>query len=355
MLRGGVIGLALAVVLPFGPRADAATATIQPNPTGYYTKTQDPFRTASGPAGEAVCSVPSPDPRTCLNPAQITGGTPGYPRKDNYVYVARINGDDDSHGVIGVPLFSVPLRSTITSLMLDFYVENEAAVGTIVFDPDAPGMQFCMNTEGFAGQDAAPYDSRPDTDCEAQAAPKKVKEEERTEETEEGAPITVSLVQYSVDLMPMARKWASGAENNGVTVLPTTDAPSTFQTAIRTPAIAPDGMRVRVIYTPGDPIAGPSAPPPEPAPAAERAPSFAEPEPDEPEPSFNVPEEEPAEEPLAAPRPVSATTPWWTFLGLPIGLAALAGMGRGLTEPIQTAAAERAGPVSRLMSRGGRS
>ena len=206
MLRGGVVGLGLALVLPLGGGAIAETATLQPSPTGYYTKTQDPFRTVGAPVGEAACSVPSPDPRTCLNPGQLTGGTPGYPRQDNYVYVATINGDDDSHGVIGVPLFSVPPGSKITSLFLDYFVENEASAGTIQFDPDSPAMQFCLNTEGFAGQDSAPYESRPDTDCGTQATPKKVKEEERTETTDEG------VAAHGVSRAVHGRSHADGAE-----------------------------------------------------------------------------------------------------------------------------------------------
>src|SRR5687767_13881157 len=86
--RGAVVGFVLAAVLPFAPDAGAANAELQPNPTGYYTKTQDPFKTISGPLRDSLCGLPSPDPRTCVDPSQLTGGTPGYPRKDNYIYVA---------------------------------------------------------------------------------------------------------------------------------------------------------------------------------------------------------------------------------------------------------------------------
>ena len=351
--RAALIGAVLAVVLPLAPGTDAAEQTIAPNPTGYYTATQDPFRTISGPAGEAACQVPSPDPRTCINPGQLTGGTPGYPRQDNYVYVATVGGNEDSDGAVGVPLYSVPPGSTIRALTLDFYVENEAAVGTLNFDPDAPNMTFCLITEGWAGQDSAPFDSRPDTDCETNATPKKVKEEERSETTDEGVPQEVSLVLYSVDLMPMAKKWASGTANNGVMIRPTPDAPAVSQTAIRTPAIAPDGMKLRVTYDAPATTPLPSAPAP-----IDNAPTFGDVEEPaaEPEPSFEVPEEPPSDGgAVAAAEPAAAKTgtPWWMYLALPLGLAVLAGLGRGTTDELRDVTQKRSGPVSRLMDRGG--
>jgi hypothetical protein len=351
--RAALIGAVLAVVLPFAPSSQGAEASLAPNPTGYYTATQDPFRTVSGPAGEAACQVPSPDPRTCLNPAQLTGGTPGYPRKDNYVYVATVGGNEDADGAIGIPLFSVPPGSTIRALTLDFYVENEAAVGTLNFDPDAPHMTFCLIKEGWAGQDAAPMGSRPDTDCETASTPKKVKEEERSETTDEGVPQDVSLVLYTVDLMPMARKWAAGTENNGVMVRPAPDAPAMSQTAIRTPAIAPDGMQLHVTYDAPALTPLPSAPAP-----IDNAPTFGDTEepPAEPQPSFETPDEPPSDGgTVTAAEPVATRTgtPWWAYLALPLGLAVLAGLGRGTTGELHDVTQKRSGPVSRLMDRGG--
>jgi hypothetical protein len=356
MMRGAVIGFVLACVLPAAGNAGAAEATLDPNPTGYYTKTQDPFKTVSAPIRDQLCSIPSPDPRTCVDPSQLTGGTPGYPRRDNYVYVATINGDDDARGVIGTPLFSVPLGSTIRSLVLDFQVENEQSSGTLNFDPDNPMMQFCLITEGWAGQDAAPYESQPDTNCQVQATPKKVRELEKEETTEEGAPVTVALVQYTVDLMPMARAWANGAENNGVMVRPTPNAPIVFEAALRPPS--KDGMSLKVTYDAPKVAPAPTVP----TSPTENAPTFGddaeEPETPAGDGSIDVPEE-PAESDggdVSSAQPVSnPTTPWWTYLALPLGLATLAGLGRGTTDSARTLVEQRAGPVSRLMDRGGRS
>ncbi len=350
--RAALVGVVLMLVLPVGGSTDAAEATLQPSPTGYYTATQDPFKTISAPVGEALCSVPSPDPRTCLNPAQLTGGTPGYPRRDNYGYVATLLGNEDADTVVGVPLFSIPLGATINSLVLDFFVENEPNAGTLNFTPEEPHMQLCLIKEGWAGQDGAAIEARPDTDCGVNAEPKYVKSEERSEMTEEGVPQDVTLELYTVDLMPMANAWANGQENNGVMIRPTADAPTVFEAAIRTPGIAPDGMTIKVSYD------APAPTPLAPAAPTENAPTFGDndaPAAEEPEPSFEVPEASPPaeDEVVAAPVNTKVTTPWWTFLALPFGLAMLAALGRGTAAEASGATESRAGPVSKLMNRGG--
>ncbi|MGH2758061.1 MAG: hypothetical protein ACRDKJ_00690 [Actinomycetota bacterium] len=351
---GAVAGILAATLLSIGLPAQGAEATLSPSPTGYFTRTQDPLRTAGGQAGGVLCSVPSPDPRTCVNPAQLTGGTPQYPRKDNFVYVARILGNDDARGVIAVPLFSLPFGAVISKLTLDFYVENEPDSGSFNFTPDTPGLLFCLLTQGWAGQDAGAWAGQPFTDCSVQSLPKKIKEEERQETTEEGAPRMVSLIQYSVDLMPMAAAWAAGRENHGVMVLPTPDAPDTFEAAIRTPGIAADGMRINIVYE-----AGEAAVPPITAPVADdafgstgggtsfgstEAPPATE---DTPEAPFTVA----APEADAAPASATVSTPWWVYLALPLGGAVLGAMSRGVAQPVQANGVVRRGPVSQLMDR----
>jgi hypothetical protein len=353
-LAGGiVVGLVAATLLSFGLPAQGAEATLSPSPTGYFTRTQDPLRTAGGQAGGVLCSVPSPDPRTCLNPAQLTGGTPQYPRKDNFVYVARIVGNDDARGTIAVPLFSLPFGAVINKLTLDFFVENEADSGSFNFTPDTPGLLFCLLTQGWAGQDGGAWAGQPFTDCSIQSLPKKLKEEERQETTEEGAPRMVSLVQYSVDLMPMAAAWAAGRENHGVMVLPTPDAPDTFEAAIRTPGIAADGMKINISYQ-----AGESVIPPVDVPAADDAfgatgggTSFGSTDTPAAEETPEAPFTVAAPETEAAPASATVSTPWWVYLALPLGGAVLGAMSRGVAQPVAANGVARRGPVSQLMDR----
>lgn len=352
---GAVAGIVAATFLSIGLPAQGAEASISPSPTGYFTRTQDPLRTAGGQAGEVLCSVPSPDPRTCVNPAQLTGGTPQYPRKDNFVYVARILGNDDARGTIAVPLFSLPFGSVINKITLDFYVENEPDSGSFNFTPDTPGIFFCLLTQGWAGQDAGAWAGQPFTDCSVQSTPKKLKEEERQETTEEGAPRTVSLVQYSVDLMPMAQAWAAGRENHGVMVLPTPDAPDSFEVALRTPGIADDAMKINISYQPGEEAAIPPIDVPAPDDAFGSTGGGT---------SFGSTEEPPATEETpdapftvapqddqAAPAAVKIGTPWWVYLALPFGGAVLGAMSRGVAQPVTSNGVVRRGPVSRLMDR----
>lgn len=354
IVRGALLGFVMIALVTPAPRVDAAEQTITPNPTGYYTRTRDPLITLGSAAGQVLCTLPSAE--ACLNPAAITGGTPEYFRKDNYLYVANIGVNEDANGAVAVPLFSIPFGSTVTSLRLDFMVENEPSVGTFAFVPSDPNLMFCLVTTGWAGQDSAPWESRPDTDCSTQSEPKLLKEETRTETNEAGVEAPVRLALYSVDLMPMARKWAEGAENHGVLIRPTPDAPPVFEAAVRGPGVAADAMAIHVTYEePEAPAVPVPAAPAEQMPTG-NAPSFSDADagsaPD-PEPQINVPDDTSAvDAPLEASQPVASTsTPWWTYLGLPLGGAILFALGRGSAAPIRAAGEGHAGPVSRLMDR----
>lgn len=345
-------GLLAASLWSLGTPALGAEAKLTPSPTGYFTRTQDPLRTVGGEVGGVLCEVPSPDPRTCLNPSQITGGTPQYPRKDNYVYVARVLGNDDARGTISVPLFAIPFGSTISKLSLDFYVENEPDVGSFGFDPEMPGLFFCLLTQGWAGQDGGAWAGQPFTDCSVHSFPEKVKEEEREETTEEGAPRMASLIQYTVDLLPMAQAWADGRQNHGVMVLPTPDAPDTFEAALRSPAIADDAMVINVVYEPGTlpPLVAPAE---DTFDTTEGGTSFGTtepaPAPEQEEAPFTVEEPQPPSGPVSS----NPRNPWWIYLALPLGFVALAAMGRGVADPLAADGGLRRGPVSRLMDRRG--
>lgn len=344
-VKCGAAGCALSLAIGFVPKASADTETIKPSTFGYFTQTQDPFRTAGGQAGSVLCALPSPDPRTCVNPAQVTGGTPGFPRKDNYLYVAQVNGNTDAIGVSDVPLFTLPLGSEITEIKMRFQVENDPEVGTVGFVSTNPGIEVCLATEGFAGQDAGPYDGRPATDCAISSLPKFVSTKGE-------------IITYEVDLAPMAAAWASGRENFGVVFLPEPMAPDTFEAAIQSPAINSTGIVINVTFTPGAGFAD------EPFTVDETAlgESFAF-GPSTSDASFGDGAAmvsvgssggTPRTSALKSGRdsaPRRARNPWWIFASIPIGLGVLGAMARGVTSPIQETLVERSGPVSRLMNR----
>ncbi|MEX0875597.1 MAG: hypothetical protein WD646_14280 [Actinomycetota bacterium] len=346
VMHGAVAGLILVTFLSFGgPKAAGAQETLRPSPTGYFTRTQDPLITAGSALGVAACALGVPE--VCLDPSAIVGGSPVYIREDNYVYVARILGNDDAVGTIGVPLFSVPLGSKIQSLALEFAVDDMLDVGTLLFTPDNPGLMFCLVKDGWAGEDGALWDTQPPRDCSVQSQPVKLREEQLQETTGEGVPRVTTLVRYRVDLMPMARAWAAGQLNNGIMAVPTPDAPDTFEVAFRPPAGG--GMTIKVTYDPPPPLAAAPAPDAfdttEPAAPASFGGDAAPPA--EPAPPFTV------AEPETEPRRAAAKTgtPWWVYLALPIGFAVLAGMSRGVAQPIRTDQRTKRGPVGRLMER----
>jgi hypothetical protein len=342
--RAVVAGLILAACVSVGsPSASGAQESIRPAPTGYFTKTQDPLVTAGTALGGVLCALGVPD--VCLDPGVIIGTSPVSIRADNYVYVARLVGSDDAMGLIGVPLFSLPFGSEVNSLTLEFHVDNMLDVGTFLFTPDNPGLQFCLATEGSAGEDGAPWDSQPTHDCSVQARPVKVSEQQLQETTGEGVPRLTTLVKYRVDLMPMARAWAAGKENNGIVVKPAQDAPNTYEVAIRPPAN--NGMVINVNYDAPPPLAVPEAPDAfgTTQPAAQT--SFGGDTPPAEPPPFTV--AEPATD--SAPAKAKSGTPWWVYLALPIGLAVLAAMSRGVAEPVTVASRTSRGPVGRLMER----
>ncbi len=352
----------LIVLAPAGPAHAQEEAESGATQTGYYTQTQDPTKVAGAPIADVLCEVPSPDPRTCLNPALIIGATPGWPRQDNYVYTARIAGDDDTYGYAIPDLFVVPFGATILALEFEFQVEAHEDVGTLdpEFDPDNPHIRLCLVTEEWVGIDSGPWEERPDHDCAVEAAIEKIGEEVRSEpdprtEVERDRDIVI----YKADLMPMAAVWATDTPNNGIAFVPTTDAPDNYQIAVRTSAQAPDAMVTRVTFDP-PPTQVLDAPPLasfddpgfdttfEDVPSGGSTTTVTQPETG----AFQVPEQEegPAQvrRALGTPEP---RTPWWVWTVFPLGIAVMGTLGRGLTTTAPLATAGRLGPVGRLMER----
>ncbi len=342
-MHGAVAGLILAAFISVGsPRASGAQESIRPQPTGYFTRTQDPLITAGTTLGTVLCSLGVPD--VCLDPSAIIGSAPVSIRADNYVYAARLLGTDDAVGLIGVPLFSLPFGSKVNSLTLEFNVDNMLDVGTFLFTPDNPGLVLCMVTEGSAGEDGAAWDTQPTHDCSVQAKPVKVGEQQLQETTGEGVPRITTLVKYRVDLMPMARAWAAGKENNGVMVLPAPDAPNSFEAAIR--PSAKGGMVVNVNYEAPPPLAAPAVEAFDTTKPAAQSSFGGSDAPASSPPPFTVAEPE-----TAKPAKAKTGTPWWIYLVLPLGLAVLAAMSRGVVEPVRADQRTKRGPVGRLMER----
>lgn len=366
--RGFVLVLLAPMLILLLPasRATAEVASASISEAGYYTRTEDPTRTGGAAAAGVACQVPSPDPRTCLNPGQITGGTPGYPRKDNYVYVARFNGADDAYGFAKIDLTSIPFDAVVKDVGFEFQVEASAETGTVGFNAEEPGIRLCLVTSDWAGADAGPFDSRPSTDCAATAGIKKIGHGTRTEfDPSQNRERTRDILIYRADLLPMAAEWAKGRENYGVAFLPAPGAPANFQAAIRGPGVAPDAMTAAITFEGG------SSPLDELIAAAEAelaagdsgtafgdsslagdavslgsagdsAPTF----------SVAAPKEEPRG--LSGVRVARSIgrTPWWVWLALPLGLGTLYMLALGVTAaaPVE-ASARRAGPVSKLMER----
>lgn len=338
------------------PAAGGESQTYGVSQTGYFTKTQDPTETAGGqvanpeaPAG--TCKIPY-NPSlpagggNCINPAGVTGGTPGWPRKDNYVYVAKIEDDEDAIGIVTPDLSSLPFGAIISSIRFEFQIENEADTGTINYDPAATSpIKACLATSDWAPGDAGAWELKPNYDCATESKPAVLKQEVRREPDATGTLRDRRVVALGVDLMPMAEQWAKDRPNFGVALVTTVESPSDFQVAIRTNSdFAKDAMVTRVNFDAPDEdlgledfILG-----------GEETVSFGDFSGDVPAtgPFSTVPP--PAISQAAAEsRPV---TPAWVWSIVPIGLAGLALLARVATAEVELAA-ERVGPVGRLMQR----
>lgn len=344
--RGGCVGVAVSLLLFVAPWADAAAnATFNAQPTGYYTQTADPLK-AGGQQGQTItCQPQVPADRRCTDAAQLTGGTPGYPRKDNYVYVANTEGDPDAIGAVAIPLYDIPFGATIQALSITIGADTSTANGAVNFQTDAPGFQACLATEGPAYQDAADYSQRPATDCSVVSLPKKG--------ASQGA-----IVYYTIDLMPMASAWANGRENYGVMLLATPSAPANFEAALQSAGVNKASMLISASFVETDagtfdfgPVDGGFSPSSDSLqtvtfggvedPIINSAPA-----------PFKVAPAAPG--PAVATRPFRSSDPqnkWWMFIGLPIGAAVLAALARGVAETSPEMVVARSGPVGRLMSR----
>lgn len=328
--------------------------------TGYFTKTQDPTRTAGGQVADedapvGTCLIPyNPSLPTgggyCLNPASLTGGTPGWPRKDNYVYVAKIGDDENAIGIVTPDLSSLPFGATILAISFEFQIENEPDTGTISYDPAAASpIKACLATSDWAAGDAGAWDLKPHYDCATQSPIARIKEPEvRREPDSTGAVRDRRVVTLGVNLMPMAEQWATDRPNFGIALVSSPEAPSDFQVAIRTITdFAKDAMVTRVSFD---------------APEEDfvlddffvdtegtGAASFGDFSGEIPVASgaFSTAPPVPAETALAVSNPV---TPLWVWAILPIGLAGLTLLARVTTAEVQLSA-ERVGPVGRLMQR----
>lgn len=313
-------------------------ATVVLAQSGYFTKTIDPTKTAGGEV-EGVIGV---------NPSGVTGGTPGWPRRDNYVYVARINGDDDAHGFVSLDLFALPFGAVVHSMLFDFEVENEEEAGTAFLNVENPGIRLCLVTTDWAAGDAGPWEQKPETDCSVTAGVTKLEERQVTQPDQQGTDQVRNVVVYRADILPMATEWGKDRANYGFSFEPTVDAPTNFQVAIRTPSgVAPEAMVGRVGYdAPEDDFES------FPSDLATGSFGFAESSalgPTEPiGGAFTVAPPEPGG-PVRTLPVSSPVTPWWVWSIFPLGLVGLVFLARAATAEVSVAS--RVGPVTRLMQR----
>lgn len=322
--------------------------------TGYFTKTQDPTKTAGGESTVVTCNIPyNPSLPAgggyCLNPAGVTGGTPGWPRRDNYVYVSKIGDDDDAIGAATPDLSSLPFGAILRAISFDFQIENEGDTGTINYDPAAKSpIKACLATSDWAPGDAGAWELKPNYDCATESVTNVIKSEVRREPDATGVPRDRRVVTLSTNLMPMAEQWARDRPNFGLALVPTMDSGSDFQIAIRIPSdVAKDAMVTRVLFdAPEDEFALDEF-----FADTEGSASFGDFSGDFPASNggaFSVAAPTvPAEAILPVSNPV---TPVWVWAILPIGLAGLTFLARVTTAEVELAE-ERVGPVSRLMER----
>ena len=359
--------------------AQAKTEDIGMSQTGYYTRQGDPSKTISDNGTIVTCQIPAPPPNpapfppspappnpNCVATGPLTGSTGFLNRKDNYLYAAKINNEDHSYGFVAVDLASLPFGSTLSSLEFIFEVENEVEVGTTTaaFVKATPRLRLCMATSEWVGGDAGAWDLKPTLSPTVCSDPVYKGDAERSA-PDPADPTTRTVHIYSVDLMNMASVWASGKDNFGFSIQPTTDAPAEYQVAIRGPGVAQGAMLAKITY---------EAPPPdasfglgvdegslEDPSIASFGSAFSEESSEVVDQPFSV---DPAAASGAGGGPIRAAgastprTPWYVWLVLPLGLAGLVLLGQAATAEV-VAESGRIGSVGRLMrqraGQGGRS
>jgi hypothetical protein len=337
LLFRGVLALCLATILvglAWVVPALAETTTTTTSQTGYYTKTQDPTKTTGG----AVSGITG----GAINPGGVTGSTPGWPRKDNYLYVAKFANQEDSYAFVSLDLSPLPFGAQISGITFEFRVENELETGTAGFDVNTPGLRLCLVTSEWAGGEGGSFDQRPTSDCSVTTGVTLLGEETRNDPT--GQPRKV--LNYSADLLSMAGNWAADKPNYGFSIQPTEDAPFDYQVAIRTPTgMDPEAMIARLRYESGEDFSSDFF-------GDVSSPSFGSISGSD--FSYSAPETgafstAPSPGPEATAAEGGPKTPWWVWSIIPILLGGLALLARIATADV--AIARRVGPMTRLLAR----
>jgi hypothetical protein len=336
LLSRGLLALCLATILvglTWVVPALAETTTTTTSQTGYYTKTQDPTKTAGGAIGGITGGT---------NPGGVTGSTPGWPRKDNYLYVAKLANQEDSYAFVSLDLSPLPFGAQISAITFEFRVENELETGTAGFDINKPGLMLCLVTSEWAGGEGGSFDQKPTSDCTVTTGITLLGEETRPDTSGQ----TRKVVNYSADLLSMAGNWAADKPNYGFSIQPAQDAPVDYQVAIRTPTgMDPEAMIARLSYESGEDfssgffgdVSSPSF-------GSITGSDF----------SYSAPETgafstAPSPAPQATATEEGPKTPWWVWSIIPILLGGLALLARIATADV--AIAHRVGPMTRLLAR----
>ena len=353
--------LAVSSSLIFATAAQAAVTTMTTNRSleAWYWSSNTDIR-ACTPNG-----LPPQIPGLCPN----ANGTGLAPISPGHLGISVRAGQSDMRSYVMFDLSSIPLGSTLNSMVVTFTVSRSDAsnqqhttehasnpLGPPDQQPKAPAtvndggaaIDACLVTVGWGNAEGAPPADR-NADDPTTPVP--------TEPLEHGGVDKSTCVHgknhtstWTFDITPLAQKWVSGASfNNGFALLPVISAPTDtwtvelhgayFANAIQNPATGAASTQVFVAHNEEvkatlDYIPAKTAALPPPVLPAVVPPVSAQP------PSLIGPSEAPSAIPTLSPPPVQAPvsaaapsrgrTPWYVWLLLPAGLLGFVTVSRSL-------------------------
>lgn len=255
-------------------------------------------------------------------------------------------------------LSRVPADATLTGGVLELPLNRGETSGSVA--PETAKLMACLTTEKVTDKVAGGVSGAPAYDCDAAKAPLKPV----TKPADDGGEPT--LTGFTVDLGPFLEAWTSGADANGVALLPAAGVGpnAAWHVTLNGDSVEKGrlaGSVIEFVPAPEDPTVDPTPVPtpdvptvpgggggtgtiPPPPPPDNGDPVAAPPAPD-------APVAAPVDE--LAPAPVSLlTSPWYSYRGvvfLPLAfLVALSLTGRSLTRPLAVVARAGRGRLAAL-------